>query len=102
MEIRGHPDILIFFLCRIDLGVKSGWLGIKCVLTLLLFICLFCLLLFLVFHISSIFTCISVLPGLYYVYVRILDLGVTDSCEQCGCWDLNPGPLEEQSVLLAA
>ena len=27
--------------------------------------------------------------------------GVTDSCElPCGCWELNPGPLEEQSVLL--
>ena len=28
---------------------------------------------------------------------------VTDCCEpQCGCWDLNSGPLEEQSVLLTA
>ena len=26
---------------------------------------------------------------------------VTDSCEPpCGCWELNPGPLEEQPVLL--
>ncbi|EDL91225.1 rCG56442 [Rattus norvegicus] len=26
---------------------------------------------------------------------------ITDSCEPpCGCWDLNSGPLEEQSVLL--
>jgi hypothetical protein len=26
---------------------------------------------------------------------------VTDGCEPpCGCWDLNSGPLEEQSVLL--
>jgi hypothetical protein len=25
----------------------------------------------------------------------------TDGCEQpCGCWELNSGPLEEQSVLL--
>ena len=31
---------------------------------------------------------------------RMSDL-VTDSCEPpCGCWDLNSGPLEEQSVLL--
>jgi hypothetical protein len=28
---------------------------------------------------------------------------VTDGCEPpCGCWDLNSGPLEEQSVLLTA
>ena len=28
---------------------------------------------------------------------------VTDGSESpCGCWDLNPGPLEEQSVLLTA
>ena len=27
--------------------------------------------------------------------------GVTDRCElPCGCWELNPGLLEEQSVLL--
>jgi hypothetical protein len=27
----------------------------------------------------------------------------TDGCElSCGCWDLNSGPLEEQSVLLTA
>jgi hypothetical protein len=26
---------------------------------------------------------------------------ITDGCEPpCGCWDLNSGPLEEQSVLL--
>jgi hypothetical protein len=29
--------------------------------------------------------------------------GVKDKCEpSCGCWELNPGPLEEQTVLLAA
>jgi hypothetical protein len=28
---------------------------------------------------------------------------ITDGCEPpCGCWDLNSGPLEEQSVLLTA
>jgi hypothetical protein len=28
---------------------------------------------------------------------------LTDGCESpCGCWDLNSGPLEEQSVLLTA
>lgn len=27
--------------------------------------------------------------------------GVTDNCRlQCGCWELNPGPLEEQLVLI--
>ena len=29
------------------------------------------------------------------------DLGITDSCKlPCGCWELKPGPLEEQSVFL--
>jgi hypothetical protein len=43
-----------------------------------------------------------------YVKVRMLDVrfpatGVTDSCElPCGFWELNLGPLEEQSVLLTA
>jgi hypothetical protein len=28
---------------------------------------------------------------------------ITDGCESpCGCWELNSGPLEEQSVLLIA
>jgi hypothetical protein len=36
---------------------------------------------------------------LYHVYVKVLDLEVTGSCElPCGCWHLNPSPLEEQSV----
>lgn len=30
-------------------------------------------------------------------------MGATDGCElPCGCWELYPGPLEEQSVLLTA
>jgi hypothetical protein len=29
--------------------------------------------------------------------------GLTDGCESpCGCWELNSGPLKEQSVLLTA
>jgi hypothetical protein len=33
---------------------------------------------------------------------RASDL-ITDGCEPpCGCWELNSGPLEEQSVLLTA
>lgn len=36
-----------------------------------------------------------------YVWVRVHDPGVTDSYElPWGCWELNPGPLEEQPVLL--
>jgi hypothetical protein len=28
---------------------------------------------------------------------------IPDGCEPpCGCWELNPGPLEQQSVLLTA
>ena len=35
-----------------------------------------------------------------YLY-KDVGTGVTDSCELlCGCWELNPGPPEEQSVLL--
>ena len=34
--------------------------------------------------------------------VRYPGTGVTDSCElPCGCWELNPGALEEQPVILA-
>lgn len=33
--------------------------------------------------------------------VRSSRMGATDGCElPCGCWELYPGPLEEQSVLL--
>ena len=33
---------------------------------------------------------------------RVSDL-IIDGCEPpCGCWELNSGPLEEQSVLLTA
>jgi hypothetical protein len=64
--------------------------------TLLRFICLFvCFqLMYLYFmRIAVLPTCISC--------VRVSDLGITDSCElPCGCWELNSGPLEEQSVLL--
>lgn len=36
-----------------------------------------------------------------YTYVRVSDFGITDSCELlCGCWDLNPSPLAEQSMPL--
>ena len=36
-----------------------------------------------------------------YACVRVSDLWVTDSGEMpCGCWKLNLGPLEEQSVLI--
>jgi hypothetical protein len=34
---------------------------------------------------------------------QIPGTGLTDSCKlPCGCWELNPGPVEEQLVLLAA
>jgi hypothetical protein len=36
-----------------------------------------------------------------FVCVKVSDIGVTNSCKlPCGCWELNPGPLEEQPVLL--
>jgi hypothetical protein len=35
--------------------------------------------------------------------LNFLKPGVTDGCElPSGCWELNPGPLEEQQVLLTA
>ena len=46
---------------------------------------------------------------LFFVYVHCYSAmgvkypgtGITESCElPCGCWELNPGLLEEQSVLL--
>jgi hypothetical protein len=51
---------------------------------------------------------------LFYLYIRVhcscfqthqkrASDPITDACEPpCGCWDLNSGPLEEQSVLLTA
>ena len=58
------------------------------------------------------FTCIRVLPACMYVYhfvlfpqrpeedVRIFGAGVIDGCKlPCGCWELNPGHLQEQQVL---
>ncbi|ERE77129.1 putative protein RIC1 like protein [Cricetulus griseus] len=36
-----------------------------------------------------------------YPVIRFPGTGITNSCElYCGCWELNPGPLEEQPVLL--
>jgi hypothetical protein len=44
--------------------------------------------------------CIGVFVYMY-VFVRVSDIGVKDICElSCTCWELNPGPLEEHSVLL--
>jgi len=58
------------------------------------------------------FVCVTVLC-LYYMYVNTLSLSsdtpeegsdpITDGCEPpYGCWELNSGPLEGQSVLLTA
>lgn len=45
--------------------------------------------------------CIGVLPKC--TCVRVSEIGVTDCCEPpCGCWESNPSPLEEQSVLPSA
>jgi len=39
---------------------------------------------------------------IYFMYLRTSD-PITDGCEPpCGCWDLNSGLLQEQSVLLTA
>jgi hypothetical protein len=41
------------------------------------------------------YSCLQTLQKRHQIFV-------TDGCEPppCGCWDLNSGPLEEQSVLL--
>ena len=51
---------------------------------------------------------------IYFLFMSTLQLSsdthqkrasdpITDGCEPpCGCWELNSGPLEEQSVLLTA
>jgi hypothetical protein len=37
------------------------------------------------------------------IYQKRASAPITDGCEpQCGCWELNSGPLEEQPVLLTA
>ena len=48
--------------------------------------------------------CICASPNSYLCEgVRSPGTGVTDNCElPCGYWELNPGPLEEQAVLLTA
>jgi hypothetical protein len=50
-----------------------------------------------------------VLINLFYLYEYTVAVfkrasdSITDGCEPpCGCWELNSGPLEEQSVLLTA
>ena len=46
---------------------------------------------------------IGVFPVCLCEGIRSSGTGVTDSCElPCGCWGLNPGPLEEQPVVLTA
>lgn len=38
-----------------------------------------------------------------YEDLASIENGGTDNCEwRCVCWDLNPGPVEEKSVLLTA
>jgi hypothetical protein len=58
--------------------------------------------------------CLNVLPACVRMYhmciwrpwkpedgIRFPVIGVTGSCKlPCGCWELNPGPLQEQPVLL--
>jgi hypothetical protein len=47
--------------------------------------------------------CIGVLLGCMLEGARSPITGATESCElPFGCWELNPGPLEEPPVLLTA
>ena len=54
------------------------------------------------------FVLLVFLRFIYFTYVNTLSLSsdtpkpIKDGCEPlCGCWDLNSGPLDEESVLLA-
>jgi hypothetical protein len=47
------------------------------------------------------YLCISALSTCMLAYQKRASDPITDACEPaCGCWELNSGPLEEQSVLL--
>ena len=47
--------------------------------------------------------CLTLLYMAWWEGVRAPGTEATDSCElQCGCWELNPGPVGEQPVLLIA
>jgi hypothetical protein len=38
---------------------------------------------------------------IYFMYQKRVSDPITNGCEPpCGCWELNSGPLEEQSVIL--
>jgi hypothetical protein len=61
------------------------------------------------FYVYECFTCIYVcapyVPGVQedQKIFQIPESRVTDACESlCGCWELNPGPLQEQPVLLTS
>jgi hypothetical protein len=120
---------LLEFFCLILLFKKSLQVlciyvivsGVIVLLFLYVRICVsLCLYVFLVLFLQPFSFCLFVLSTLssffflrfiyYYIQVhcsylqmhqkRALDL-IMDGCEPpCGCWDLNSGPLEEQSVLL--
>jgi hypothetical protein len=62
---------------------------------------------------AILFVCLFVCLKIYLLYMSTLSLfqthqkkaldPITDGCEPpCSCWELNSGPLEEQSVLLTA
>ena len=65
--------------------------------------CYYCLLMFLNYLfllVSYLHTCVQYLQR-PEEGIRSLGTGVTGGCElPCGCWELNPGPLEEQPVLV--
>ena len=47
--------------------------------------------------------CLCAMCVLVLVEASSLRTEVTDGCDPpCGCWELNPDPLEEQPVLLTA
>lgn len=76
--------------------------------------CTFSLVLLFIFVLECLFYVYESFASCMYVYgvhaclipievrkgIRSLRTGVMDVCEHlCGCWVLNPGPLEEQTVL---
>jgi hypothetical protein len=89
--------------CSVE-GVTSLWLHVSALgLVHLGFGCWLCICFFFFFKIYLFIICVHC-SCLQTLQKRASDFFfVTDGCEPpCGCWDLNFGPLEEQSVLLTA
>jgi hypothetical protein len=82
-------------------AICRGLLAIPALLLLLLFLLSFSLYFFLFFLIKDLFILFIGVHCSCQTHQKRASDPITDGCEPpCGCWELNSGPLEEQSVLL--